>query len=543
MPQHFTPSVMSMKTRLISASAVFLLVFPIAAGAKSMTGIVDTAAETVTRANFLSWSFQALEIPKGDGACSLPYTRVPRGLKATLCAAKMQGALDVFGTGKRYPLNAPITRGEAIIVLTALTDYQDTEDTSAFRDVKTDEQKQAVANALVRKWMVPASATIFGLEKQLTGSETLILLNAAGTSASRQSVTITLNNSNNQTSRLPREDLMLAVWDLLKRDYLKQEKISEDEAAYRAIEGMVNSLSDPYTVFFRPAGASDFQSQIKGEISGIGATIEDVEGIITVIAPLPNSPAERAGIQTKDEILEANGHVLKGLGVEKAVGFIRGEKGTSVVLKIRRRGVEMTITVVRDTITIPEISVSWQGDIAVVQLAQFGETTEKKIRSNFADIAKKNPKGIILDLRNNGGGLLNAADIVVSNFVPRGSVVAKVNARSSSTEEKTQDEPTVDSATRVVVLVNKGSASASEITAGALQDYKRATIVGVVTYGKGTVQEIVGFTSGEAFKLTIAEWLTPLGRHIDGVGITPDIVVEAAEGRDEQMKRALDILR
>ncbi len=533
---------MVFRQRLIAISAAFFLLLPSLGVAASVIGIVDTTAKTVTRANFLSWSFTALDIPKTDGTCRLPYTRVPRGLKQTLCAAEKKGALNIFGRAAEYPLNRMITRGEVLELLTALTDKHESSDISGFKDVKTDAQKKAVMNAVALKWMVPQSATLFGLTQPLTGIEALSVLQAASSTVPVKVHSITVPRSLPSSGDLPHQDLLDAVYALIKRDYIHADTIDTNEAAYRAIEGMVQSLNDPYSTFFRPANADDFQSQIKGEISGIGAQVEDKAGIITVVSPIPGSPADRAGIRAGDEILEAGGVVLKGLGVDKAVSHIRGQRGTTVLLKLRRGGIEMDVTVTRDTISLPEIQTSWQGDIAVVQLVQFGETTVKRIRSVFTDISAENPRGIVLDLRNNGGGLLTAADIVMSNFVPRGTVVAKVKSRSNVMEEKTEDEPTVQASTKLVVLVNKGSASASEIVAGALQDWKRATIVGAVTFGKGTVQEIIGFRTGEALKLTIAEWLTPLGRHIDKVGVVPDVIVDS-ENRDEQLRKALDILR
>lgn len=518
------------------------MLMPAATFAKSVSGIVDTSAETVSRMNFLSWSFLALEIPKEKADCTLPYARVPRGYRQTLCTSQTLGALQIFGTARQYPMNKPITRGEALEVLTALLDKQADEDVSAFTDVTSASQKQAVMNAIAYNWMLPQSNSTFGVKARLTGSEALSLLQSVSGDLPDRVQSITIDVGAGTASPLPDEDLLIAIWSLIQRDYLHKDSIDDKEAAYKAIEGMVDSLNDPYTNFFRPASASDFQAQIKGELSGIGAQIEDKDGYITVVAPLSGSPAERAGIVAGDQILEANGVVLKDIGTERAVTYIRGERGTTVELKIRRNGTEFTVKVVRDVITIPEISVKTQGDIAIVQLAQFGETTQKRIRSIMADVQKQNPRGIILDLRNNGGGLLSAADTVMSNFVPKGSVVAQVKSYSQTTEEKTQDDPTVNASTRLVVLVNKGSASASEIVAGALQDLKRATIVGTTTFGKGTVQEVIGFRSGEALKLTIAEWLTPLGRHINGVGVKPDVVVES-EDRDEQLRKALDLLR
>ncbi len=536
---------MVLRKSAVSLLVAVLLFSPLAAGAASVTGIVNTSAPTVSRADFLSWSYVALDLHKEKGTCTLPFSRTPRGMKEVLCSAQTQGVLGFFNTGKDYfKMSAPVTRGEALQVLTGLLDEQQTADVSAFTDLKTESEKQAARNAIALKWIVPLNAKVFGFKKQLTGAETLALLQAvSGAYPDRVRTKITINLApQGDTGTLPEEQLMNAVWQLLMRDYLRNNKIDQKEAAYKAIEGMVDSLHDPYTSFFRPAVANDFQSQIKGELSGIGAQIEDLSGAIVIVAPLPGSPAEKAGLQPGDQIMEANGTVLTGLGTEKAVTYIRGEKGTQVILKIRRGGIEIMVTVIRDVISIPEVSVKWQGDIAIVTLAQFGETTQKRIRSILADVQKQNPHGLILDLRNNGGGLLSAADTVMSNFLPKGSVVTKVKGRTETTLEKTQDEPTINASVKMVVLVNKGSASASEITAGALQDMKRATVVGTQTFGKGTVQEVIGFQSGEALKLTIAEWLTPLGRTIEGVGLKPDVIVDTAD-RDEQLRRALDILR
>ncbi len=536
---------MSIRMRFLSCITAASLLIPSFVSARPISEIVNPNAPTISRSTFLSWSFEALSLSKGSGDCTLPFTRFPRGLKATLCEAQSQGALSLFISGKRYTLGSSISRGEALQVVTALLNEQETADVSGFKDVKTDAEKNAVMNAIALKWMTPARSNMFGLHRPLTGAEALTILSAASgkEAASEQIQTITIDLSGGSQGELPRQDLFNAVWQLLNRDYLRRDKIDGTEAAYKAIEALVDSLKDPYTNFFRPASASDFQSQIKGELSGIGATIEDIDGIITVVSPITGSPAEKAGIQPGDQLLEANGILLTGLGVDKAVTHIRGEVGTSVTLKIRRNNVEISVTVVRNLISIPEIQVKWQGDIGVVQLAQFGETTEKQIRSVFMNIIKQNPRGIILDLRNNGGGLLSAADTVLSNFLPKGTLVAKVQSMTETTQETTLDEPTLDASMKVVVLVNKGSASASEIVAGALQDHKRATIVGVQTFGKGTVQEVIGFRSGEALKITIAEWLTPLGRKLDGVGVKPDIIVDKTGERDDQMQRALEILR
>lgn len=533
---------MTIRKLILTVAFVALAPVPLALSAQPIGSIVDPSAQTVSQATFIRWSLEALDLPRTDATCTLPYKRFPLSMKPYLCAAQTKGALKVFGKADTYLLSRPISRGDALIVLTALTGADETADIAAFRDVVTDPQKQAVMNAVSLKWMVQLRTTVFGIDKLLTGTEAKSVLESVTGNTPERVKNISVDVSSAPATIVPHEDLLEAVWQVIQRDYLRKDKVDQDEAAYRAIEGLVDSLNDPYTTFFRPVSASDFQSQIKGEVSGIGAQVEERDGVLTVIAPLPGSPAEKAGLSPGDGILEANGTSLSGMSSDRAVSYIRGPRGTSVILKIRRSGAELMVTVVRDVISVPEIDVKWQGDIAVVQLSQFGETTLKRIRSVFQDVAKLNPHGIVLDLRNNGGGLLSAADEVVSVFTPSGTVVTKVQGRTSTSEEVTQDPPIVDASTKVVVLVNKGSASASEIVAGALQDLKRATIVGTVTFGKGTVQEVIGFTTGEALKLTVAEWLTPLGRTIDKTGIKPDITVDSTD-RDAQLRQALDILR
>ena len=535
---------MLFRKRLLAVALIVSTLLPYAAEARMVTEIVTKKEGSVTRSEFLTWSTEALGLLKNDAKCTLPYTRSPRGLRKTLCLALGKGVLRIFGTSKQYPLGRPISRGEALQVLTLLTDKHETADISKFTDVKTEAEKRAVQNAIALKWMNPGRATVFGLSDKMTGSEVMSLLQAAvdetpikGTGP----ITITIQNTPSK-GILPKQQLLDSIWQILSRDYLKAEGVKDEEAAYQAAEALAKSVGDPYTTFFRPASAENFQQQLKGELTGIGAQVEEKGGIIIVVSPIPGSPAERAGILAGDEILEADGHALSNIGVDRAVQFIRGEKGTTVQLKLRRGGVEMQQSVVRDTISLPEITVKMQGDIAIVQLAQFGETTVNQIRSTFEELEKKSPKGIVLDLRNNGGGLLSAASLVMSNFVPRDTIFAHVESASDTREERTEYGPTVNSGRKLVVLINKASASASEIVAAALQDLKRATIVGATSYGKGTVQEVISFPTGEALKVTVAEWLSPLNRHIDGIGVKPDIVVES-DDRDVQLKKAVDLLR
>ena len=203
----------------------------------------------------------------------------------------------------------------------------------------------------------------------------------------------------------------------------------------------------------------------------------------------------------------------------------------------------LNVTVLRDTIKVPEIEISWQGETAIVKIYQFGKLTDTELRKHMADIQEQNPKGLVLDLRNNPGGLLHAAEIVLSNFLPKGTAYAQIMRKSGSQTSYTEDPPTINPDVPVVVLVNAGSASASEIVAGAMQDHNRGTVVGEKTFGKGTVQQVLQFMDESSLKMTVAEWLTPDGRKINEEGIEPDIFLQTLTERDEQMLKALDILR
>ena len=355
--------------------------------------------------------------------------------------------------------------------------------------------------------------------------------------------TIRIKLSTKQKAPLPKSDLLQAVWQLLNDEYLYTDKLNQEEAAYKSLEGMVESLNDPYTTFFRPMKAQNFRNQINGEVTGIGAQVEDKNGILTIVTPLRGSPAEKAGLLPGDEILKADDFSLSGIGFLEAIERVRGPKGTTVKLLIRRSGNELTITVTRDTVTVPEIEITIQEGVGIVKIMQFGGSTDKTLRGEMQALQDKKVKGIILDLRNNPGGLAHAAVTVVSNFVPRGSLVYVAKSKTGSEEYATEDLPTIEATTPVVLLINGGSASASEIVAGALQDHKRATLVGEKTFGKGTVQAVLQFQDLSGLKMTIAEWFTPKGRKIDKVGIEPDVQVPYNSERDEQMIKALELLR
>src|SRR3989339_1350879 len=543
-----------------SSAAVFLcltLAMPAQSLAKQVvSGTSLPAKQSVSCMAFIRSAVKALNLPTDAGDQQVP-ANVPVEMKPYVEVAAAHGALGIFG--KNPQLAKPITVGQALQVLVKLKDITETmaQEQAKYRDVKAGTaEAQAVAVALAYNWMTPVSSTLFGTRRVLNGKDAELLIRKASGDvpvrtlpdklkrAKETTITVNLDNLTARSSgTLPKSDILEAIWQIVSDEYYKVDAINANEAAYKAAEGIVSSLKDPYSSFMRPSSAKSLELQIKGEVSGIGAQVEQRSGILTIVTPLHGSPAEKAGLLPNDEILSANDVSLSGLDYLEAVDKVRGPKGTSVKLHIRRSGNEFDVTVVRDTVTVPEMEISKQGNVSIVKLMQFGQATEDSLRAEMEKIAAKNPTGIVLDLRNNPGGLLDAANTVVSNFVPKGTPVVKIYSRTGPRPDPTNSPPTISPTVPLVVLVNEGSASASEIVAGALQDAGRATVVGKKTFGKGTVQEVLRFADQSGLKLTVAEWKTPLDRKIDATGIRPDIEVESLTGRDAQLLKALEILR
>jgi carboxyl-terminal processing protease len=318
-----------------------------------------------------------------------------------------------------------------------------------------------------------------------------------------------------------------------------------------AAAGLVAAVGDPHTVYVEPLTATVLEEDLQGTFEGIGATVKLEDGLVIIGRPLPNSPAEAAGLQPGDALLEVDGISLEGLGLYDAVAMIRGPKGTVVRLLIQRAGVDepFIVPVTRDKVESPVIaSEMLEGDIAYLQLADFNAQVPRLLRNELRELLKENPSGIILDLRGNPGGYLHVGVQVASEFLPYNSVVLHEIRRDAT-------EPVDHLASRgglatdlpLVVLVNGGSASASEIVAGAIRDNERGLLIGTATYGKGSVQSTHTLPDGSGLRVTISRWQLPGGDQLDGTGIEPDIMVELTsedwtEGRDPQRDRAVEYL-
>jgi carboxyl-terminal processing protease len=337
------------------------------------------------------------------------------------------------------------------------------------------------------------------------------------------------------------------TWNLLKEKFYRQ-PVSDKELFYGAMEGLLSSTGDPYTSFFNPEEAEEFNMDLAGQFEGIGAEIGIKDNQLQIVAPLPGSPAEQAGILPGDNIYLIDGEDTTGIAVEEAVSKIRGEKGTTVVLTIGRNGFGelMDIPIERDTITIDSVKFTMRDDrIAVIDLYFFNEDTTVLFVAAVNELLASGARGIILDLRSNPGGLLTSAIDVASAWTgPEPVVIQRMQGKDETLDgfgsTRLNEIPTV-------VLVNGGSASGSEIVAGALQDYGLATLIGTQTFGKGSVQDYQDLEDGSAVKITVAEWLTPNGRSINGEGILPDITVEVTPEdllaeRDPQFEKAIEVL-
>lgn len=340
------------------------------------------------------------------------------------------------------------------------------------------------------------------------------------------------------------------AWDKVKTEHVNSSDVKDQDLVYGAIKGLVESLNDPYTEFFNPKDYKTFKEDIGGSFSGVGMEIGIRNDQLVVISPLKNSPAEKAGLLAGDMILKIDDKATDGFNVSQAVQLIRGEAGTDVILNIFRKDwiKPKDFTITRATINIPTVDYEMKGDIAYVQLYNFDGNTDAVFYGAMKDILiDKKAKGMVLDMRNNPGGYLDVAVNLAGWFIPRGDVIVKeefadgkVDVFRANGNASLKDMP-------VVVLINGGSASASEILAGALRVNRKIQLVGEKSFGKGSVQELQTLKDDSALKVTIARWLLPDDSVIDKIGIVPDVTIvptasDISSGKDPQLDKALELV-
>ena len=347
-------------------------------------------------------------------------------------------------------------------------------------------------------------------------------------------------------------NLFWDVWSRLEEKFADKTKIDRQKLVYGAISGLVRAVKDPYTEFFPPAESQQFQQDIRGSFGGIGAEIGIKKGIVTVIAPLKGNPAERAGIKAGDKIFKVDDTLTGDLNLDEAVRLIRGSPGTKVRLTIMRDSFDRTreFAITREIIKVRIVDTEVMPDgIFVIKLHHFTENAAEEFRRAVQEFLDSHSQKLILDLRNNPGGYLTVATDIGSWFAAPGEIIARERYGDGKEDLYRSSGYQILKKVPAVVLVNEGSASASEIVAGALRDLNGTKLIGAKTFGKGSVQEVINLSGGSSLKVTIAKWLTPNGAEIDGKGLEPDIKVEIPEdkelkkGEDPVMEKAVEVLR
>jgi len=346
--------------------------------------------------------------------------------------------------------------------------------------------------------------------------------------------------------------IMWETWHKLEESYVNPNDLNEQKMVWGATKGMVESVGDPYTIFFTPEETKKFLEDVSGEFEGVGMEIGIKDNQLQIVSPLENTPAEKAGLRPGDKIIKIDDALTLNITIEEAVSLIRGPKGTEVNLTIAREGWESTqeFKIKRDVIKVP--SMKWElmeDNVVYIKLYHFSENLDRDFRTAAVEILKTSADKIILDLRSNPGGYLERAQDVAGWFLEKGQAVV--------IEDFSEEEEQIIYKAKggseflnypVIIIINEGTASASEILASALRDNRKIELIGKTSYGKGSVQKLEHLQDGSSLKVTVAKWLTPAGEHITDKGLTPDIEVEFTEedynqDQDPQLDRALEIIK
>jgi carboxyl-terminal processing protease len=336
------------------------------------------------------------------------------------------------------------------------------------------------------------------------------------------------------------------VLSVVKNNYV--EPVESQKLIYGALKGMLSSL-DPYSVFMEPEIYKELSIETEGKFGGVGMTITVKDGLITVVSPIEDTPSFRAGIKPNDKIIRIDNQITRGMDSSAAAKMLRGEPGTKVAIEILREGEPelLKITLTREEIKLKSVKRAQflpDSKIAYIRLVEFQQDTYPDLKNALETLKKQGMEGLVIDLRNNPGGLLDTAIDVSNLFLEPGKLVTYTQGRKTEdrVEFKTKQKETVPASVPIVILINGGSASAAEILSGALSDWKRAILVGEKSFGKGSVQTVIPLPDNAAIKITIAHYYTPKGRIVEGSGLTPDIVVEPKD-KNMSLEGTLDIAK
>ena len=341
------------------------------------------------------------------------------------------------------------------------------------------------------------------------------------------------------------------TWDIVHDQFVDQ-PVNDEEMMQGAIRGMLESLGDPHTSYMDPDEFRQQSTYLEGEYEGIGAWVDATGDYLAIVSPMPDSPAEEADLKPDDLVIAVDGEDMTGKDGNYVLDHILGPAGTEVLLTIQRENVAepFDVSIIRETIIVPSVyGELLEENVAYVQVSTFGEKTTAELKNTLKDLLAEEPVGIILDLRYNGGGALNTSIEILSQFIEGNQVVMYEEFGNGDRNEFKTESGGLATDIPLIVLVNEGSASASEITAGAIQDLDRGKLVGVTTYGKGSVQNWIPLLNDQgAIRVTIARWLTPNGRQINEAGLEPDYMVEISDedyetGNDSQLNKAIELLQ
>jgi carboxyl-terminal processing protease len=340
------------------------------------------------------------------------------------------------------------------------------------------------------------------------------------------------------------------AWELVDEKMPGSDKIDTQEKVYGAIKGLLSSYKDPYTTFFPPEENKVFETEISGEFNGIGIEIGQKDGVLTVIAPLKDTPADKAGIKAGDKIVKINDTITSDMTIDQAISIIRGEEGTPVSLTIIREGATgpKVFSINRSKITLPTVDTATKGDVFIISLYNFSAQATDRFHTALNEYLQSGSHKLVIDLRGNPGGYLDAATAIGGWFIPEGKVIVKEIGKTPDqvTEHRSMGPRLFPVGDQLVILVDRGSASAAEILAGALSEHGIGTLAGERTFGKGSVQELIKLTQDTSLKITVAKWYTPNGISISESGLEPKVKIPYTEGKngeDLQLDAALKLFK
>jgi carboxyl-terminal processing protease len=468
-----------------------------------------------------------------------------------------------------YP-DAPITKVEALKIIMPLegipAPYTTGVNTTVFSDIRPDSPYAYIAVAALGsglytqddgarfnpfKIVTRAEAAEFVYRSEQyreSGAQNIFVINPENTNTY-------LTETEAQFIDNPKFPILLDVWSKINDEYVNKNNLNTNDLIYGAIDGMVKTVDDPYTIFEKPENAQSVQDDLEGTFEGIGTIMDTLDDNFIIVTVLKDSPAEKAGLQAGDVVTAVDGKTLSELAIEEVIDLIKGAAGTTVKLTIKRGDSVLNFTITREKLNLdtvmpdPSYVTKIPEDIGYISIYQFTGSTSDEFTDLFKKTLDANPKGLILDLRDNPGGYLDSAYSVLGHFIPKGGTIMNLKIDGQTRPQASQGEGEFqDKKIPMIVLVNDGSASAAEVVAGALQDYGLGKLLGVQSYGKGTVQEVTTYVDGSFFKISIAHWLTPLKHDINKIGLTPDITVERTKTdllnqSDSQLERAIQELQ